>query len=96
MAQNLHSLKDSVIHFALRYQLLQRILPVWQHSELYGLTRTGELHQRPHMVIQKRVSGTLLEIIALSAVLSFPRLLIHNTIFFINTSTMLSTREVIG
>ena len=36
------------------------------------------------------------EIIALSAVQSFPRLLIHNAILFINTSTMIGTREVIG
>ena len=40
--------------------------------------------------------GPLLAIIALSAVQSFPRLLIHNAIWFINTSTMLGTREVIG
>ena len=38
----------------------------------------------------------LLAIITLSAAQSFPRLLIHNAILFINTSTMLGTREVIG
>ena len=39
---------------------------------------------------------SLLAIIALLAVQSFPWLLIHNAILFINTSTMLDTREVIG
>ena len=38
----------------------------------------------------------LLAIIALSAIQSSPRLLIHNAILFINTSTMHGTREVIG
>ena len=37
---------------------------------------------------------SLLEIIALSAAQSFPRLLIHNAILFINTSTMLGTKAV--
>ena len=39
---------------------------------------------------------SLLEIVALSAVQSFPRLLIHNAFLFINTSTMLGTKEVTG
>ena len=38
----------------------------------------------------------LLEIIALPAVQSFPRLLFHNVILFINTLTIPGTREVIG
>ena len=44
----------------------------------------------------QRDMNPLLAIIALSAVQSFPRLLIHNAILFINTSTMLGTRKVIG
>ena len=42
------------------------------------------------------MTESLLEIITLSAVESFPRLLIHNAILLIKTSTMLGTGEVIG
>ena len=40
----------------------------------------------PNVKIHLMINEALLEIIALSAVQSFPRLLIHNAILFINTA----------
>ena len=45
-------------------------------------------------IVKTQIS--VLEIIVLSAAQSFPRLLIHNAILFINTPTMHGTKEVIG
>ena len=63
---------------------------------LHSADFTEQNCQRFWLLLLINVGGTLLEMIALSPVQSFPRILIHKAILFINTFTIFGTTKVIG